>query len=175
MRKTSIVPMDKNDQNRIKWNEIIDIPATQPAISQKVLLVVKDDDKTGCDIVGSIEVKIDDIFKGKYNDYQYLDIYGSPLNKRNGKFNLVNYNAEIGTKWNGRILMKCTVADVGAPVAKVRKIPKDIVEDAYNHSRKYIWRIWVRIISAMFLPKDKREYAIRISIQEKTEILSSYR
>ena len=172
MRKTSIVPMDKNDQNRIKWNEIIDIPATQPAISQKVLLVVKDDDKIGCDIVGSIEVKIDDIFKGKYNDYQYLDIYGSPLNKRDGIFNLVNYNAEIGTKWNGRILMKCTVADVGAPVAKVRKIPKDIVEDAYNHSRKYIWRIWVRIISAMFLPKDKREYAIRISIQEKTEILS---
>ena len=172
MRKTTPVSMDKNDQNRIKWNEIIDIPATQPAISQKVLLVVKDDDKIGFDIVGSIEVKIDDIYKGKYNEYQYLDIYGSPINKRGGIFDLVNYNAEIGTKWNGRILMKCTVSDVGAPVAKVHKIPKDIVDDAYNHSRKYIWRIWVRIISAMYLPKDNKEYSIRISIQEKTELLS---
>ena len=172
MKKTSIVAMDSNDQYRIKWNEIIDIPATEPAISQKVLLVVKDDDKTGFDIVGSIEVKIDDIYKGKYNDYQYLDIYGSPLNKKGGRFDIVNYNAEIGTKWNGRILMKCKVSDVPSPVAKVQKIPKDICDDAYSHSRKYMWRIWVRIISAMYLPENDKEYSIRISIQEKTELLS---
>ena len=172
MRKTTPTDMDPNNQYRITWNEMVDIPATQPAISQKVLLVVKDDDGLGrFDVVGSIELKIDDIFAGKYNDYQYLDIYGSPLNKKGGIFDLVNYNAEIGSKWNGRILMKCTVSDVGAPVARVSKIPLDIINDAYSHSRKYIWKIWVRIISAMYLPEDSKEYGIRISIQEKSEMI----
>ena len=41
MRKTDAVDMDHNDQNRIKWNQIIDIPETQPAVSQKILLVVR--------------------------------------------------------------------------------------------------------------------------------------
>ena len=172
LRKTNAVGMDKNDQYRINWNQKVDIPATQPAISQKILLVVKDDDGIGkFDIVGSIELKIEDIFNGKYNDYQYLDIYGSPLNKKGGIFDLVNYNAEIGTKWNGRILMKCTVTDVGSPVARVSDIPKDIVKEALSRSRKYIWKIRARIISAMYLPEDSKEYSIRLSIQEKTEIL----
>ena len=172
LRKTKAVGMDKNDQYRINWNQKVDIPATQPAISQKILLVVKDDDEFGTfDIVGSIELKIEDIFNGKYNDYQYLDIYGSPLNKKGGIFDLVNYNAEIGTKWNGRILMKCTVTDVGSPVARVSDIPKDIVKEALSRSRKYIWKIRARIISAMYLPEDSKEYSIRLSIQEKTEIL----
>ncbi len=169
-RKTDIVPMDNADHNRIKWNQKIDIPATDPAVSQKILLVVKDKDPIGADIVGSIEVKIDDIFKGKYNDYKYLDIYGSPINKRGKKgdiFDLVNHNAEIGTKWNGRILMKCTVSDQGAPVVRVSNIPEDICKEAYSKSRTYTWKILLRIISAMYLPKDDEEYSIRITCQEQ--------
>jgi len=164
--------MDANDQYRINWNQKVDIPATQPAISQKVIMVVKDDDGFNTfDIVGSIEVKVDDIFAGKYNDYQYLDIYGSPINQKGGIFDLVNYNAEIGSKWNGRILMKCTVSDIGAPVVKLSDLSKEEVKEALSHSRKFIWKIWVRIISAMYLPEDSKEYGIRISIQEKSELI----
>ena len=172
MKKTNVVSMDANDQYRINWNQKVDIPATQPAISQKVIMVVKDDDGFNkFDIVGSIEVKVDDIFAGKYNDYQYLDIYGSPINQKDGIFDLVNYNAEIGSKWNGRILMKCTVSDIGAPVVKLSDLSKEEVKEALSHSRKFIWKIWVRIISAMYLPEDSKEYGIRISIQEKSELI----
>ena len=76
MRKTESVAMDNNDQNRIKWNQIIDIPETQPTVSQKILLVVKDDDGLNgkiFDIVGSFELKLSDIFPGKYDNYTYLD------------------------------------------------------------------------------------------------------
>lgn len=101
MRRTDAVEMDPKDQNRIKWFQIVDIPATQPAVSQKIMLVVKDDDGLNgyyYDIVGSIELKLDDIYAGKYDDYTFLDIYGSPENKQNGIYDLVNYNAEIGSK-----------------------------------------------------------------------------
>ena len=107
MRRTDAVEMDPNDQNRIKWNQVIDIPATQPAVSQKILLVVKDDDGLNgklFDIVGSIELKLDDIFAGKYDNYTYLDIYGSPVNEKGGIYDLVNFNAEIGSKWNEEVL-----------------------------------------------------------------------
>ena len=172
MRKTKVVPMDTEHESRICWNQKIDIPATDPAISQKILLVVKDDDGFGkFDVVGSIEVKIDDIYKGKYNDYKYLDIYGSPLNEKGGIFDLVNYNAEIGSKWNGRILMKCTVSDQGAPVARVSDIPKDICQDAYNTNKNYTWKIKVRIISAMYLPSDNEEYSMKITCQEQPALI----
>ena len=142
MRRTDAVEMDKNDQNRIKWNQIVDIPATQPAVSQKILLVIKDDDGLNgrlFDIVGSIELQLDDIYAGKYDNYTYLDIYGSPENKKGGVYDLVNFNAEIGSKWNGRILMKCKVSDVGTPVAKVSKIPLDIIEESKRQNRGNPW------------------------------------
>ena len=41
MRKTKVVEM-KNEI--IKWNQIIDIPATYPCVSQKICMVVKDED-----------------------------------------------------------------------------------------------------------------------------------
>ena len=64
-RKTKVVTM-KHD--KIVWNQIVDIPATKPAISQKICMVVKDQDDIGSDdIVGSIEVQVDDIYNGYYN------------------------------------------------------------------------------------------------------------
>ena len=168
VRKTKVVEM-KNE--KVVWNQIVDIPATKPAVSQKICMVIKDQDVTSDDIVGSVEVKIDDIYAGHYDELQFLNIYGSPLNKKGGIYDLMNYNAEIGSRWNGRILMKCVVNDVDSPIARVTDIPKSIVDEAMNSSRKVIWKVWVRIISAMYLPKEDGEYGIRISIQDKTQLI----
>ena len=166
VRKTKVVEMK---DEKVIWNQIVDIPATNPAVSQKICMVVKDEDNVGSDdIVGSIEVKIDDIYAGQYNELQYLNIYGSPINKKGGVYDQMNYNAEIGSHWNGRILMKCEVKDVDAPIARVTDIPKDVVDAAMKCSRKHDWKIWFRAISAMYLPEETGEYGIRISIQEKT-------
>ena len=87
----------------LELNHIIDIPATKPAVSQKIYFVVKDEDVGHDDIVGSFEIKVDDIYGGHYNDLKYIDIYGSPINKRGGIYDQRNYNVEIGSRWNGRI------------------------------------------------------------------------
>ena len=172
-RKTSVVKMNKDNYYNIEWNEIIDIPATNPPVSQKIILVVKDKDNPlkGDDIVGSIELNIYDIYAHKYDNFQYLNIYGSPVNKKGDIYDLVNYNAEIGSSWNGRILMKCVVSDVGSPSAKVRKIPNEMVEESKNISvRNNEWKILIKVMSAMYLPdeKDKKSYSVRFHIQDKS-------
>ena len=90
VRKTKVVEM-KNE--KVVWNQIVDIPATKPAVSQKICMVIKDQDVTSDDIVGSVEVKIDDIYAGHYDELQFLNIYGSPLNKKGGIYDLINYNS----------------------------------------------------------------------------------
>ena len=55
-RKTKVVEM-KNEI--VVWNQIVDIPATMPAVSQKICFVVYDEDVGQDDIVGSFELKID--------------------------------------------------------------------------------------------------------------------
>ena len=165
-RKTKVVSM-KNEI--VEWNQIVDIPATMPAVSQKICFVVKDEDVGHDDIVGSFELKVDDIYDGHYNDLTYIDIYGSPINKRGGVYDQMNYNAEIGSRWNGRILMMCKVTDVDSPIARVRNFPKEdeeLIEKVKSSGRKNLWSIWIRIISAYFLPEKDREYAIKVSIQD---------
>ena len=165
-RKTKVVEM-KNEI--VVWNQIVDIPATMPAVSQKICFVVYDEDVGQDDIVGSFELKIDDIYDGHYNELTYIDIYGSPINKRGGVYDQMNYNAEIGSRWNGRILMQCKVTDVDSPIARVRNIPKEeenLIENAKKSTRKNLWSVWIRIISAYFLPEKDREYAIKVSIQD---------
>ena len=166
VRKTKVSEMK---DEKVVWNQIVDIPATKPAVSQKICMVVKDQDIGSDDIVGSIEVKIDDIYAGKYNELQNLNIYGSPINKKGKIYDQMNYNAEIGSRWNGRILMKCEVNDADSPIARVTDIPKNVVKEAMSCSRKNIWKVKVRILSAIYLPEDNGEYAIRVSIQEKSE------
>ena len=167
VRKTKVSEMVGE---KVVWNQIIDIPATKPAVSQKICMLVKDQDVTSDDMVGSIEIKIDDIYAGNYNELQYLNIYGSSVNKKGGVYDQMNYNAEIGSRWNGKILMKCVVTDVDSPIARVTDIPKNIVDEVMKCSRQNIWKIRFKAISAMFLPDESGVYGIRVSIQEKTEL-----
>ena len=167
MRKTRVVPM-KNEL--IIWNQMIDIPATMPCVSQKICILVKDEDEIGKDdIVGSYEFNINDIYNGQYNNFRYINIYGSPLNKKGGIYDQMNYNAEIGSRWNGRILMKCEVSDIDSPIARVREIDnKQILDEMRKLKPKYDWIIKIRIISAYYLPELEKDYEIEICIQDKS-------
>ena len=174
-RKTKVVEM-KNEI--VEWNQIVDIPATMPAVSQKICFVVKDEDVGTDDIVGSFELKVDDIYNGNYNELTFIDIYGSPINKAGGIYDQMNYNAEIGSRWNGRILMQCKVTDVDSPIARVRDIPKEeqnLVVNAKNSTRKNLWSAWIRIISAYYLPENDREYAIKVCIQDNVVKTKSHK
>ena len=168
MRKTKAQEM-KNE--KIKWDQIIDIPATYPCVSQKICMLVKDEDIAGDDIVGSYEFNINDIYAGLYNNYQYINIYGSPLNKKGGIYDQMNYNAEIGSRWNGRILMKCEVKDVDSPVANVRDIDKqsNVLKEAYQLAPQCNWVLLVRVLSAYYLPELDRDYEIKFCYQDNSK------
>ena len=162
-RKTRVVEMKKEI---IEWNEVIDIPVSVPAVSQKIVMIIKDKDVGTDDIVGSIELRINDILNNKYSELTYINIYGSPLNKRGGYFDQMNYNAEVGSRWKGRILMKIDIADVDSPISAVRPIEDhQLLQSVYSKGRTNLWSIYFNIYGTYFLP-DEKYYGIRLSIQE---------
>ena len=166
-RKTKIVKMKKEV---CLWHQVIDMPATDPCVSQKICMTVKDYDLgREDDIVGSYEFFIQDIYDGKYSKFDYIDIYGSPLNKHTKIAEQMGYNAEIGSRWNGRVFMKCDVREVDSPTSSVRDISDNkIIAEAREVTNKeqYIWNFYIRVMSALYLPHKDREYKIKISIQE---------
>ena len=77
-----------------------------PTVSKKICFVLKDEDVGKDDwYTGYFGLKVDDICDGHYNNLTFIDIYGSPINKREGIYDQMNYNVKIGSRWNGRILM----------------------------------------------------------------------
>ena len=103
----------------------MDIPATMPTDSQEICFVLKDEDVGKDDwYTGYFGLKVDDICDGHYNNLTFIDIYGSPINKREWIYDQMNYNAKIGSRWNGRILMLCKVIDT-SPIVQVRDIPEE--------------------------------------------------
>ena len=169
-RKTKIVKMKRE---LIEWNQIVDIPVSVPAVSQKIVLIVKDSDVGKDDLVGSIEIKVDDILiHNKYENLTYLNIYGSSLNKRGKIYDQMNYNAEIGSKWKGRILCKIVANPVDAPIAQVRDIEdEEHLKEVYSKGRSNLWSVYFHLYSTYFLPEEKGTYGIRLSLQDNFEYL----
>ena len=50
------------------------------------------------DILTIFWLKVDDICDGYYNNLTFIDIYGSPINRREGIYDQMNYNVEIGLR-----------------------------------------------------------------------------
>lgn len=167
VKKTKIVDMK---EEKIIWNECIQIPVSIPAVSQKIIMVIKDDDAGRDDVVGSIEIKMDDILHGnKYKEQVAVDIYGSSVNKLGGIYELMNYNAEIGSKWKGRLFIRIKVEDTDTPVLQVKSIDdNEYLNTIYQTGRKHMWSIYATLYNVSYLPKDT-EYGFKISIQENNK------
>ena len=172
-KKTSVVKMQKD---MIIWNQVIDIPVSVPAVSQKIILTIKDyDSASHDDLIGSIELNIHDIVDlNMYEDFQYFNIYGSPLNSDSKMCTLMNNNAEIGSKWKGRILMKITHAPSDNPAPKVSTITdKELLNNAYNLSRSNLWSIYVKVYNAFYLPTKSDKYSIKVTVQDNEAMFTA--
>ena len=55
----------KNIKDVATWNQIINIPIQVPAVSQKIVMLIRDNDLTGYDNIGSYEINIKNIYKKK--------------------------------------------------------------------------------------------------------------
>ena len=155
-QKTKQVSGDENDQNRLKWNQKIDIPVSVLDKDQNILIQVKCSDKD--ELIGSASIKVEDVLNEKYNNIRFLEIY--------------KINNDKNSCFKGIILFKCLVSDLENDFTKVSDIPMEMLDEALKQNRKYCWKIMIRIISAMFLPVDNGEYGIRISIGEKGEFIN---
>ena len=177
----------KNVNDVAVWNQIINIPVQYPYVSQKIVMLVKDYDQTiNDDDIGSYEININDITGevNKYKDFRYIDIYGASRNKKTKINNLMNTNAEIGSAWNGRILLKIDYKETDTPITSVvdikEKDNKELLDQVNKLQRNVNWMINVKLYCAYYLPKEYKKYKIRICMQdsfiefEEKEALNEY-
>ena len=170
--KTNVVDM-KNDV--INWNEILSIPVNQPTISQKLVFTVWDKNKLLKDSsVGTFEISIQEIFENKFSFLRCVDIYGSvKVNDKSKMAELMNTNAEIGSRWKGRIWLMIKYKEIDTPEALTRPIEdKNLIETIEQTSRTNQWSIYVKLYDAFYLPSEKDKFSIRISIQENTQLFN---
>ena len=104
--KKTKVSSSKNDS--VIWNEIIEIPVSQPAISQRIVFYVKDSNTISSDLlIGSFEISVNDVLNDFYKDISIVNLYGAYDVKSDSKMAVfMNTNAEIGSRWKGRVFLK---------------------------------------------------------------------
>ena len=163
----------KNKNDVAVWNQIINIPIQYPYVSQKIVMLIKDYDFTiSDDNIGSYEIDINDITGNvnKYKNFRYIDIYGSSRNKKNKINNLMNTNAEIGSSWNGRILLKIDFEKTDTPITSVEDIKtennQELLNTVKNIKRNINWIIHAKLYCAYYLPKEFDKYKVKICMQD---------
>ena len=164
----------KNVNDVAIWNQIINIPVQVPPVSQKIVMLIKDHNTVLKDSsMGSYEININDIFgaENKYANYRYIDIYGASTKSNSKINNLMNENAEIGSAWNGRILLKIDYKQTDTPItSKVDITDQNELQIAHSVNRGVMWTIYAKLYCAYYLPKEYQKYSIKILMQE-TNIL----
>ena len=171
MKISSKYVKNKNDVSI--WNQLINLPIQIPYVSQKIVMLVRDHDETFTDDnIGSYEIDLNDITGriNKYKDFRYIDIYGSSRNKKVAISNLMNQNAEIGSSWNGRILLKIDYKTTDTPITSVEDLDEkkygDIIKEAHSLKRNIKWVIKAKLYNASYLPKQFKKYKLKICMQD---------
>ena len=169
----------KNINNVAIWNQIINIPVQFPIVSQKIVLLIKDWDEIGNnDNIGSYEININDIIgsTNKYEKYRYIDIYGSSKNKKDKINNLMNTNAEIGSSWNGRILLRIAYKITDTPIIKTMDLTDDNeLKIADSVRRSILWTVHFKLYCAYYLPKEYKKYSIKVLMQDSKIVFEEKR
>ena len=158
----------KNINDVAVWNQIINIPIQVPPVSQRIVMLIRDKDNFGFDYIGSYEIDINDVFgkENKYANYRYIDIYGSQKSDKNDKINiLMNENAEIGSSWNGRILLKIDSKFTDTPVLNTVKIEDN---NKLSINRGVMWTIKAKLYCAYYLPTEYKDYKVKIIMQDSS-------
>ena len=161
------------------WNQVINLPIQVPIVSQKIVLLIKDWDEIGRnDNIGSYEININDIIgnNNKYANYRYIDVYGSSKNKKDKINNLMNSNAEIGSSWNGRILLKIGYSITDTPIVRTIDLKdNNELNIANSVTRSILWTIHIKLYCAYYLPKEYKKYSIKITMQDSLVIFDEKR
>ena len=167
VKKTNVVSMEKD---KVVWNQLIEMPISFPLVSEKIRFQVKSSYGKSEQLIGSFEIKIDDILEKKYEDIMCINIYGS-INSdgKSANDNLMNENGEIGSRWKGRIFLKILYNDINSPICCVKNIDQKTINEVGDIGRSNLWSFNVKLMWASFLPKQNEKYGFQIAVQETTE------
>ena len=105
----------------------------------------------------------------KYKKWQFVHIYGAPLETKGKYTKKMNKNPEIGSLWKGKIYIKIEHDDnPNNPKTKVMKMEKSVEEDGNLHIEKSVfWTINTVLHEAYFLPENE-EYKILINVEHRS-------
>lgn len=136
-------------------------------MSGKLEVSVWDYDMINDEIIGSIEISIQDIIDGRWNNYKFVNVYGAPL-KNNNKFaKLMNENSEVGSLWKGKVLIRAIIKKKEKPESSRKLIEKEeYIREAANLVKNNIFEVNATLFDTSFLAKDGK-YHIEISIEDE--------
>jgi len=148
----------------------MEIPISLPLVSEKLKFQVKSYYNKKDQLIGSFEIKIDDILEKKYEELMCVNLYGS-MNSEGKTANdiLMNENGEIGSRWKGRVFLKILYKDINSPVCCVKNIEQQILDEIGDIARSNLWSFNVKLLWAAYLPKQNVKYGFQISVQENIE------
>ena len=73
-------------------------------------------------LIGSFEINVNDVLANKYEKLQSINIYGSSVNSSSKIAKNMNTNAEIGSRWKGRVYLQIKYTDSECPMSGTRDI-----------------------------------------------------
>lgn len=115
--KTDVYTMK---DNQVFWDQEMWLPIQWPVASSRLIFKVYDYDKAGSDeLVGSMIFNIKDIVNIPGGEYNWINIYGSPVGFSGKNCDKMNNNPEFASAWKGRVLVHYMAEDVKNPELKI--------------------------------------------------------
>ena len=169
--------ISKNIKDRADFNQILNIPVDIPSPTQKIILQIKDADNdkgTKTEMIGCIELELNDIIdkKNLYENYKFIDIYGASTNKKEKINDLMNNNPLIGSRWNGRILLKILCKDIDRPEKSIINMPQEEIDFTNKIGRNIVWSCEMKLYSMYYLPTKYNEYSLKVTCQDNSILFS---
>lgn len=101
--KTEVITMK---DNLVQWDQEMLMPVQWPVASNRLVFKIFDYEQAGSDeLVGSLKFSIKDICACKEPTFNWINIYGAPLDCRGSNTDKMNNHPEYASAWKGRVLV----------------------------------------------------------------------
>ncbi|MBR3417182.1 MAG: hypothetical protein IKG82_00645 [Oscillospiraceae bacterium] len=88
----------------------------------------------------------------------------------------MNTNAEIGSSWNGRILLRIAYKITDTPIIKTKDLTDDNeLKIADSVRRSILWTVHFKLYCAYYLPKEYKKYSIKVLMQDSKIVFEEKR
>ena len=109
--------------NLVTWDQEMLLPIQWPVASDRLIFKIYDHDTAGSDeLVGSMIFSIKKICKQEGGEFNWINVYGSPLGHSGKVTKQMNNNPELASNWKGRILVHYEAVETKNPEMKIQPV-----------------------------------------------------